>query len=366
MDASRDSGLTTFAFPARAEAAAAARRALATVARLDPLRLAEAQLMVTELIANALQHAGLEDSSEIRMVVDCDAARVRVTISHQATGGFSVVTPGMGFTLVEGMSRRWDVTERDGLLEAWFEVRAAGTATALFDLSDDDVLAKAKEDPAFREEALRRFGDLATGLARRFRGKGVADADLEQVALFGLLSAITRYDVDKGHFKPFAIVTIQGELKRQLRDRAWSVRVPRALQELSLLVAGTAEALSQSLGRTVSAAEIAAELGLSEDEVIEGIAANSAYQWESIDSPNDTGGTMAELLHDEELAHQSDEWEVLAEGLRALTPRERELLYLRFYRDLTQTEIAESLGISQMQVSRLLTRTTERLRHLVG
>ncbi len=357
--------LTEFTFPARVDTPSAARRAL-SVTRLDPVRLAEAQVMVTEVITNALQHGGLTDSCEIHMRVIRDLTRVRVAVSHRSGAGLDTVDAGMGFTLLARLSRRWEVTCRAGVLEVWFEVRSPGTGEAILDLTDGEVLARANTDEVFRDEAVRRFMSLATGLAHRFRGKGVADADLEQVALVGLLNAINRYEPDRGPFKPFAIVTIQGVLKRQLRDKAWSVRVPRGLQERSLLIANTAQSLSQSLGRAVTATDIAAELSLSEDEVVEAIAATSAYQSQSIDAPVEgTGRTLAEALHDRDWAARSEEWEALAEGIQALPAREQELLYLRFYRDLTQSEIAETMGISQMHVSRLLSRATDRLRHLV-
>jgi RNA polymerase sigma-B factor len=366
MGSSDSSTLSSFTFPARSDAPSAARRALHSVARLDPIRLAEAQVMVTELMANALQHGGLTESCEIHMRVDRDPARVRVVISHLSRAGIDTVDAGMGFTLLERLARKWEFTSHGGVFEVWFEVRAAGTGEAILDLADDEVLARAKTDALFIDEAVRRFRSLATGLAHRFRGKGVGDGDLEQVALVGLLDAITRYEAEKGPFRPFAIITIQGVLKRQLRDRAWSVRVPRGLQERSLLVAKTTQSLSQTVGRAVTARDVAAELDLSEDEVVEAIAANSAYQWQSIDAPHEvTGHTLAEALHDRDWATRSGEWEALAEGIQALSPREQELLYLRFYRDLTQSEIADAMGISQMHVSRLLSRATNRLRHLV-
>jgi RNA polymerase sigma-B factor len=358
--------VSRFSFPARAEAAVEARRALASVGRLNPVRLAEAQVMVSELIANAVRHGGLDEGAEISMTVEHDPAVVTVRIGHPSAGHVDTQTRGMGLTLVESLSSRWDTTTAQDRFEVWFEVRAAGTGAALADLTDEEILARAMEDDRYREEAFARFSGLASGIARRFRGKGVGDADLEQVALMGLLNAMSRYDAEEGSFRPFATATIQGELKRQLRDRAWSVRVPRGLQERSLLVSKTSEILAQKLGRAPAPSDIGAELGLSDEEVIEGIAANSAYRWESIDAPDEqTGATLAESIHAADWALQSQEWEALAEGVRALPARDRELLYLRFYRDMTQTEIAAEMGISQMHVSRLLAKAIERLRDLV-
>lgn len=357
--------LTTFSFRADVDAVPAARRALESVVRLDPVCLAEAHVMVSELMANAIDHGDLGES-EIKMCVDQDPARVRVSISHPAPPRAETNRMGMGLTVVERLSRRWERSCADGIFDVWFEVRAPGTAGAIIDLDDDEVLERAKSDDAFRDEAIRRFRSFASGLAWRFKGKGVPDGDLEQVALFGLLNAINRFDPSKGPFKPFAVVTIQGELKRHLRDRGWSVRVPRSLQERALLVADTSQFLAQTLGRSPTTADLARELDLSEDEVSEAFGARAAYRWESIDAPQEGAtSTLAESLLEGDTAIRSDEWEELAEAIRSLPSREREMLYLRFYRDLTQAEIAEMMGMSQMHVSRLLSRVTERLRNIV-
>jgi RNA polymerase sigma-B factor len=358
--------LRTFAFAAEVAAVPAARRALETVVRLDPVCLAEAHVMVSELMANALAHGELGESDEISMLVDQDPTRVRVSISHPAPAGAQRDRMGMGFSVVDRLSRRWDVACTDGIFEVWFEVRSPGTAGGVIDLADEEVLERAKSDDAFRDEAFRRFRSFAAGLAWRFNGKGVSDADLEQVALFGLLNAINRFDATKGPFKPFAVVTIQGELKRHLRDRGWSVRVPRRLQERALHVADTGQFLAQTLSRSPTNGDIAKELGISEDEVVEAVAARAAYQASSIDAAQENApGTVAEVLMEDEATVRSDEWEELAEAIRTLPSRERELLYLRFYRDFTQAEIAEVMGMSQMHVSRLLSKATDRLRHIV-
>lgn len=359
--------MNRFPLTARAESAAAARRIIAS-APLDRVRLAEAQLMITELVANAIRHTGLDPTDSIFLSLDSDPARIRVGLSHPAAEPIGEVKPGWGFRLLGELARSWDHHWEAGILEVWFEVRAAGTGVALADLDDLEVLTRARTDPRCRDEAVTRYGGLAGALARRFRGKGEADSDLEQVALMGLLQAIIRYDPDRGSFEPFAAATILGELKRHLRDKAWSVRVPRGLQERSLLVGRTADALTQSLGRAAHPADIAAELGIGEDEVVEALAANSAYRWESIDLPHpETGSTLADQIHEEDdWAELAAEWHGLTEAIGQLPERESRILYLRFYRDLTQTEIAERLGISQMHVSRLLARALDKIRDHVG
>jgi RNA polymerase sigma-B factor len=354
--------------PVRVEAAARARQALAENAPLDRIRLAEAQLMVTEAVANALHHAQLDRSSSLALTVDADPARVRVGVEHEAAAPIDLETVGMGFTLISRLARRWGTEWNRKVAEVWFEVRSAGTGEAISHLSDDEVLAKSLDDDRYRDEAVTRFGNLAAALARRFRGKGIPEPDLEQVALVGLLNAIARYEPDKGAFEPFAVATIQGELKRHLRDKAWSVRVPRGLQERSLLVGRTLESLAQTLGRAVTSADVARELGLPEEEVVEAIAANSAYRWESIDAPNEESGiSLAETIHEEDdWSDRLEDWQELTDAIRTLPERDRHILYLRFFRDQTQAEIAAQMGISQMHVSRLIARALERLREGVG
>lgn len=359
--------MKAFVFEAIPLTAAAARHAVAVSVALDPIRLAEAQLMVSELVANAIHHAGLNEGDQVTITIDPDVVAVRIGVQHRAATPIAASAKGLGLTLIDRISRRWGVEWSDGVAEVWFEVRPPGTGAAVSDLSNEEVLARAAQDERFREESVKRFKSLASTLAARFRGKGVPDADLEQVALLGLLNAITRFNPDKGAFEPYAAATIQGELKRHLRDRAWSVRVPRGLQDLSLAVGKVTESLSQSLSRAATPSEIAHELGVSEEEVVEAIAANSAYRWESIDAPHpDTGTTLAETIREEDhRALPSEDWQVLAEGIRSLPQRERRIIYLRFYEDLTQTEIAAELSISQMHVSRLLARALVLLRERV-
>jgi RNA polymerase sigma-B factor len=182
--------------------------------------------------------------------------------------------------------------------------------------------------------------------------------------MLGLMNAVNRFEPDKGAFEAFATATINGELKRYLRDRAWSVRVPRGLQELTLRVARTSEQMAQALGRNPTPAEIARNLDIAVEEVIEAIAANSAFHWESLVEPDpESGLVLADAIPGEpDLAPSANDAVELTRGLELLPEREREIVRLRFYEDLTQAEIADLLGISQMHVSRLLAKALGRLR----
>jgi RNA polymerase sigma-B factor len=220
-------------------------------------------------------------------------------------------------------------------------------------------------DPDARERLAERFLPLAQHLAGRFAGRGEGRADLTQVASLGLVHAIDRFDPDRGvRFSTFATVTIVGELKRHFRDRGWSIRVPRALQEAALLVNKTVVVLSQELGRSPTVDEIAERSELSVEAVLEALEAVQAYTTSSLQAPlGEDGATAGDLLGaDDPRLSISDEWMTLAPALQRLPERERRILFLRFFKDMTQTEIAEELGISQMHVSRLLTQTLAQLR----
>lgn len=218
-----------------------------------------------------------------------------------------------------------------------------------------------------RDEIIQRFLPLADHIARRFDGRGESRNDLVQVARVGLVNAVARYDVEIGsNFLYFAVPTIMGEVRRHFRDNSWSVKVPRRLKELHLrLNAATAE-LAQRLGRAPTASELAAELGVSREEVVEGLIAGSSYSTLSIDSygrGNEDGAGLADVVgeidHDLE---QIENRELLRQLLATLPQRERAVLMMRFFESMTQTQIAERVGISQMHVSRLLARSLDRIR----
>jgi len=231
-------------------------------------------------------------------------------------------------------------------------------------------LAKLEPDaPQFRrhrDRIVERCMPLADHIARRFEGRGEARDDLVQVARVGLVNAVIRYDVDTGSdFVSFAVPTIMGEVRRHFRDNSWSVKVPRRLKELHLRLGAATSELSQKLGRAPTASELAAELGMDREEVVEGLIAGSSYNTLSIDS----GGSgedvpaIVDTLGDPDIGlDQIENREALRPLLTALPERERTVLLLRFFESLTQTQIAERVGISQMHVSRLLAKSLARLR----
>jgi RNA polymerase sigma-B factor len=221
---------------------------------------------------------------------------------------------------------------------------------------------------AARDELVLRYRPLAEYLARRFHGRGESIEDLSQVAFVGLIKAIDRFDAGREvKFSTFASVTIVGELKRHFRDTTWALRVPRGLQELGLQVSRVMAELSQTLGRSPTVTEIAARAGLSEEAVLEAMEISNAYSTVSLDAPADDGSIgLHEPGAEDESYELLEGWASVAEAVKELPVRERRILYLRFFRGMTQTQIAEEVGISQMHVSRLLARSLTRLRESVA
>lgn len=218
-----------------------------------------------------------------------------------------------------------------------------------------------------RDSIVERCLPLADHIARRFDGRGEPRDDLVQVARVGLVNAVIRFNVDAGSdFVSFAVPTIMGEVRRHFRDNSWSVKVPRRLKELHLRLGAATAELSQRLGRAPTPSELAAELEMDRDEIVEGLVAGSSYNTLSIDGAG--GGTeeapaIADTLGDVDLnLDQIENRESLRPLLASLPERERQVLLLRFFESMTQTQIAERVGISQMHVSRLLAKSLTRMR----
>jgi RNA polymerase sigma-B factor len=218
-----------------------------------------------------------------------------------------------------------------------------------------------------RDELVHLHLPLVEHCARRFRNRGEPFEDLVQVGTIGLLKSIDRFDSDRGvEFSTYATPTIIGEIKRYFRDKGWAIRVPRRLQELRMQIGAATAELTQSLGRSPTPRELAETIGCSVEEIIEGIESSNAYSTLSLDASDDSeegGNTMLDAIgiEDENLEHVEIR-ESLKPLLDALEPREKKILLLRFFRNRTQTQIAEEIGVSQMHVSRLLTRTLGQLR----
>jgi len=224
---------------------------------------------------------------------------------------------------------------------------------------------------ALREKAIEAWLPLAQHLAHRYSGRGEPADDLAQTAAVGLIKAVDKFDPGRGvDFAGYAIPTIIGELKRHFRDRTWDIRVPRRLQELRLAISEANSSLLQTLGRSPTIADIAAHLALTEEEVLEGLEGARAYNAVSLSTPTGDGERATEL--GDMLGGEDGEFELaelrvaLGPALATLDEREQRILTLRFYGNLTQSQIAEQVGVSQMHISRLLARALTRLRGQLG
>lgn len=223
-------------------------------------------------------------------------------------------------------------------------------------------------DEQAREQLVLAHLNLARFLASKFKNRGESLDDLVQVATIGLIKAIDRFDISRGlEFTTFATPTIMGEIKRHFRDKGWSVRVPRRLQELSAKVTQVSDKLTEKLQRSPSVDEIAQALGVSVDEVLEAMESAHAYSSVSLDVPqgDDDDGTQSSTVIDkyalvDEDLESSDDRIVLEQAIKDFSEREQQIIRMRFLEGFTQVEIAQKLQISQVQVSRLLRKTLQK------
>jgi RNA polymerase sigma-B factor len=222
-------------------------------------------------------------------------------------------------------------------------------------------------DPALRDQLVEAHIGLAKYLARRFANRGEPVDDLVQVASMALVKAVDRFDPDRGFgFATYATHTIVGELKRHFRDKGWAVRAPRRMQELYLRLTKVIDSLSQTLGHPPTIADLAAATDSSEEAVLEAMEAGQAYRFTSLDAPIGGGDTQTFAANTGDVdpgMADAERRAVLAPLLARLTPRDQRIVNLRFFKEMTQGEIAAELGISQMHVSRLLAKSLAQLRN---
>ncbi|GIM89971.1 SigB/SigF/SigG family RNA polymerase sigma factor [Paractinoplanes toevensis] len=220
--------------------------------------------------------------------------------------------------------------------------------------------------PSLREQVIEAWLPMAYRLARRYARQGDMVDDLRQTATIGLIKAVDRFDADRGiEFVGFAIPTITGEIKRYFRDRTWFVRAPRRLQEMRLAIGHAQLELGQTLGRSPTVADLAAHLNASEEEILEGLESGYAYRAVSFSMPigDESGFELGDTLGAQEDGYDLVELNVaLPPAMACLTDRERRIIAMRFYGNLTQTAIAEQIGVSQMHISRILAGALVKLR----
>ena len=244
----------------------------------------------------------------------------------------------------------------------------------MIDVDDRTLLRRYHEqgDVAARDQLIERYMSLVRSLARRYAYRGEQLDDLVQIGAIGLIKAIDRFDVDRGvELTTYATPNIIGEIKRHFRDKGWSVRVPRGLQELNVKLSKLIEEQTIELGRSPTIPELAKVAGVEEELVVEAIESGRAYSTVSLSTGGgqDEEGELDPLdsLGSEEPQYEvSEDRAMLAPGLKALDERERLIIHLRFFKGLTQSQIAQQVGISQMHVSRLIRRALERIREEIG
>jgi RNA polymerase sigma-B factor len=241
--------------------------------------------------------------------------------------------------------------------------------------ADDKILLRRYHedgDLAAREELIERYMSLVRSLARRYAYRGEQLDDLVQIGAIGLIKAIDRFDLERGvELTTYATPNIIGEIKRHFRDKGWSVRVPRGLQELNVQVSKLIEQLTVQLGRSPTIPELAKAAGVEEEQVLEALESGRAYSSVSLSTGggSDEDGELDPLESLGTIEHEyevSEDRAVLAPGFKVLDERERKILHLRFFSGLTQSQIASEIGISQMHVSRLIRRSLEKIREEIA
>lgn len=334
-----------------------ARRVVGSLITSGPrLRAMDASLLAGEITTLVIAS---ERPATLKIVESGRSIRVAISTDEGPIGEADAIVTA----LLNRVADRWSADD-----SLWFEIDLIRRQD-LSELSDDALFGLLPNDRDARDELFERYAGFASAMSRRFGASRQRSTDLEQVALLALVRAIERFDPGVGvKFTSFAGPWISGALKRHLRDHGWSMRVPRSLKDGSLAVKKSAGELAQALGREPTPQELASSLDMAVDEVLEAMLASDAYSLTSLDAPapsSDTG-SLGELIGvvDSDLA-TAEEWPAIEAVLDRLSDREQQILYLRFFEDLTQAEIAPLVGVSQVHVSRLLEKSLERVRNLL-
>lgn len=328
-----------------------ARRVVgALIDRGPSIKQVDAALLASELVTAASATEGT-----IAMSIRASAGVARVEVWTDEVP----IVDDLVRALLDRLADRYEVGP-----PAWFELDLV-RRVRLDDLPEDELWDRVTEDRSARDEIFARYEGFAGAIARRYR-RGAERADADQVAFMALVGAIDRFDPTRGvKFSTFAGKTISGELKKYLRDTAWAIKVPRSLKEAVLFVTKEKNRLNQELGRTPTTDEIATVTGLSEQEVEEAIEAGQAFGATSLDAPigEDTRTTVKDMLSDDTATlADAERWWMIEPLLAELSERDQQVLHMRFFEDMSQSEIADVIGVSQMQVSRILSGIFDRIK----
>lgn len=322
----------------------------ALIDRGPSIKRIDAALLASELVTAASAAEGI-----ISMSIRASARVARVEVRTED----GPVVDELVRALLDRLADRYEAGP-----PAWFELDLV-RRVRLDDLPEDELWDRVTEDRSARDEIFARYEGFAGAIARRYR-RGTERADVNQVAFMALVGAIDRFDPARGvKFSTFAGKTISGELKKYLRDTAWAIKVPRSLKEAVLFVTKEKNRLNQELGRTPTTDEIATVTGLSEQEVEEAIEAGQAFGASSLDAPigEDGGTTVKDMLSDDTATlADAERWWMIEPLLAELPERDQQVLHMRFFEDMSQSEIADVIGVSQMQVSRILSGIFDRIK----
>lgn len=325
------------------------------------------EVVGSEIVLWAAEVGDLADGDVLEVSADRPPGAVHVEIAFP-----SRVAPSTPDELTKGVlderASGWGIEFDDGIATVWYEVAipAAGWELELAD--DADLIERMSVDERAGTELVERYDPLIRRMTARYRRAGLESDDLDQVAREALVSAAGRFDPAAGSFERFLSRTVSGTLKRHLRDRGWAVRPPRGLQELVLELRAVEADLSQQLGRPPTTSEIAAKSGRSPDEIDRARRAAEVFDITSLDQSvaADMPTFASQLGIDDERMQRAAEWAAVGTAMAELEPREREIVRLRYFEDLSQRDIAERVGISQMHVSRLLRASIAEMREAVG
>lgn len=317
-------------------------------------RSVDAALLVSEVVTLMF-----EPNVTLTVRVEEIGRSARVTASSSGTA--EAPTDEIVTKLLDRLSDSWGHRRN----EIWFDLELVRRQT-LSHLSDEELFELVPADRDARDEIFSRYEGWAASVANRYRRGGAHADDVGQAASIALVNAIDRFDPDFGvKFTTYARKTIIGTLKRYLRDTTWSVRVPRSLSDTTVELNRAVAELSQKLGRAPLPAEMAEELGRPIEEIEDAMEAALAYNAKSVDAPfseDDETSLIRVLGSDDEQFDLADIWHSLEPLISDLEPQEQEVLFLRFFEDMTQSDIADVVGVSQMQVSRLIARALDTLR----
>lgn len=328
----------------------------------------DVEVIASELTLHAIGTEPVSDDDCIVVSADRPPGAIHVEVSFRADDPQADPLTDVVADVLDRRASAWGHFREGNELTSWFEVALPAAGWELGIADDRDVIERMSIDPRAATELSARYEPLIRRLIARYRRTGLEADDLYQVGQEAMLRAAGRFEPSLGSFERFAARTISGTLKKHLRDRGWSVRPPRGLQELVLELRAVEEQLGQQLGRTPTVAEIAEESGREPGEIDRARQAAAVFVGESIDaSPDPAGVTTKDRLGENDAAvGRAAGWAVVDTAIGSLDQRQQEIVRLRYFEDLSQRQIAARVGVSQMHVSRLLRASIDAMRESVG